>query len=47
MKRLLISWGGLPAPPPPKEFIGEKEVDSDFFVQRSILSGSVVPPPPT
>jgi hypothetical protein len=47
MKGLLISWGGLLAPPPPKELIGEKEVDSDFFAQRSILSGSVVPPPPT
>ena len=41
----MISWGGLLGPPRPRSFIGEKGVDSDFFVQKSIIRGSVVPPP--
>eukprot|EP00435_Cladocopium_sp_Y103_P028177 s1255_g7.t1 len=35
--RLLSSWGGLLVPPPPKEFIGEKGVDSNFLAQKSMV----------
>jgi len=43
---MIYFMGWSSGTPIPKIFFGEKGVDSDFCVQTSIISGSVVPPHP-